>query len=531
MTEKRIELSRRKILAGVGTIGVASAGAGLGTSAFLSDTESFTGNSIEAGELDLYVHYEFTADQGSVSGNLGEPTSGTVQGDEDGGATVGYSLADVKPGDSGSLEFCFSIVDNPAYLWMSGALTGDADNDTPEPETSSPWDRDGSSAGELATYTRASLYYTGDTSDSNDADVLITEGTLAGILADLEHGMVLHGDGDPTAGVVDRPTFDGGSSTEEPTDPTCVRLDWEVPTWVGNEIQADSVSFDLQFYAEQARHNDGTGDWTLVSSGDDLQTAVDNAADGDTLLLGAGNHTGSILVDHPVHIRGEGPSNTTYDAGGASTGMDVQTAGIRIGNLTATNAGQAIDVNGQATGSGRTSDIMLSTIVAENNTDRAIVVDYTDNALVRDIETVDNGNDGLTFWYTNDSHAETVTANNNGDNGIYFNGDNNILLDSEANNNVDEGVDLNWYDDLGPTQQRVTLDNVSAENNGEDDVELHDNGSDEAVADDSMLLRKVTTGGAPTGLRLVQVAASEVRTEQSSFPNGQLDGSDNDVDP
>jgi predicted ribosomally synthesized peptide with SipW-like signal peptide len=52
------ELSRRKALAGLGTIGVASAGAGLGTSAFFSDTETFTDNQLTAGELDLKVDWE-----------------------------------------------------------------------------------------------------------------------------------------------------------------------------------------------------------------------------------------------------------------------------------------------------------------------------------------------------------------------------------------------------------------------------------------------------------------------------------------
>ncbi|WP_079234470.1 SipW-dependent-type signal peptide-containing protein [Halolamina sp. CBA1230] len=52
------ELSRRKVLAGLGSVGLASAGAGLGTSAYLNDTESFEGNTISAGELDLKVDWE-----------------------------------------------------------------------------------------------------------------------------------------------------------------------------------------------------------------------------------------------------------------------------------------------------------------------------------------------------------------------------------------------------------------------------------------------------------------------------------------
>jgi hypothetical protein len=39
----------------------------------------------------------------------------------------------------------------------------------------------------------------------------------------------------------------------------CFGLAWWVPEDVGNEIQGDSVSFDLGFYAEQARNNDSPG--------------------------------------------------------------------------------------------------------------------------------------------------------------------------------------------------------------------------------------------------------------------------------
>ena len=60
---KRYRLSRRHVLAGLGAAGIASAGAGLGTSAYLNDTESFEDNTITAGTLDLEVdwgeHYSF----------------------------------------------------------------------------------------------------------------------------------------------------------------------------------------------------------------------------------------------------------------------------------------------------------------------------------------------------------------------------------------------------------------------------------------------------------------------------------------
>jgi len=52
------ELSRRKALAALGTIGVASAGAGIGTSAYFSDQETFENNSLTAGTLDMKVDWE-----------------------------------------------------------------------------------------------------------------------------------------------------------------------------------------------------------------------------------------------------------------------------------------------------------------------------------------------------------------------------------------------------------------------------------------------------------------------------------------
>jgi predicted ribosomally synthesized peptide with SipW-like signal peptide len=50
-------LSRRKALAALGAIGAASAGAGIGTSAFFSDQETFENNQLVAGTLDMKVSW------------------------------------------------------------------------------------------------------------------------------------------------------------------------------------------------------------------------------------------------------------------------------------------------------------------------------------------------------------------------------------------------------------------------------------------------------------------------------------------
>lgn len=182
------KLSRRKALAGIGGIGVASAGAGLGTSAFLSDANSFEGNSITAGELDLRIDWqqlyygpEANTDNYAPYGEAGRPfvnahpdapgdptgeqsldldefdsfdEEGVVQySDEDAniqeyltcetldnfevpddfgnGNRVQDSLIelqDVKPGDCGEVTFSLHLCDNPGYLWWMGEAT-DYDED------------------------------------------------------------------------------------------------------------------------------------------------------------------------------------------------------------------------------------------------------------------------------------------------------------------------------------------------------------------------------------------------------------------
>jgi len=69
-TNDTIGLSRRTLLAGLGAVGVASAGAGLGTTAYFNDTESFEGNTLTAGELDLKLDYRATYAGGPLGASM-----------------------------------------------------------------------------------------------------------------------------------------------------------------------------------------------------------------------------------------------------------------------------------------------------------------------------------------------------------------------------------------------------------------------------------------------------------------------------
>lgn len=61
MSNRKIELNRRRALAGLCGIGVASVGAGAGTMALFSDSEQSTANQVTAGTLDLDIDGADTA--------------------------------------------------------------------------------------------------------------------------------------------------------------------------------------------------------------------------------------------------------------------------------------------------------------------------------------------------------------------------------------------------------------------------------------------------------------------------------------
>ncbi|WP_336036689.1 SipW-dependent-type signal peptide-containing protein [Halobacterium yunchengense] len=79
-------LSRRRVLAGLGAVGAASAAAGFGTSAYLNDTESFEDNVLAAGTLDLKVdwaeHYSHPQAYGFADPTDGLDVTRTEPGDD-----------------------------------------------------------------------------------------------------------------------------------------------------------------------------------------------------------------------------------------------------------------------------------------------------------------------------------------------------------------------------------------------------------------------------------------------------------------
>src|SRR6056297_3382546 len=116
MTDTNQELyhvSRRKMLAGLGAVGLASAGAGIGTSAYFSDTEEFENNTITAGTLDMAVEATVVAANDFWVDNGGLGISAVADSQD---PVVGLQVDDIKPGDWGIVCFDVEVSDNPGYV-------------------------------------------------------------------------------------------------------------------------------------------------------------------------------------------------------------------------------------------------------------------------------------------------------------------------------------------------------------------------------------------------------------------------------
>ncbi|MBS3761398.1 SipW-dependent-type signal peptide-containing protein [Halodesulfurarchaeum sp.] len=276
---KKVKLTRRRVLGGLGTIGLAGAAAGLGTSAYLNDSESFTGNSITAGTLDMSVTATVEAANDYWAGQVDLTT---LEETADGEAGAGLIVDDVKPGDWGIICFDINVGDNPGYVQVSteNLVSNENDYTEPEPDTGNetamtgdfndPGVSDG--MGELQDKILATVWHdygdgertslseldpttnlNGSSIDSNAWSSDRDEGGLVDTerhYTTLQEAFGTYNTG-VTLGGSDEPMIVGSG---EDSGEFCLLL--EVPSEVGNEIQGDSLSFDLVFQAEQSRNND-----------------------------------------------------------------------------------------------------------------------------------------------------------------------------------------------------------------------------------------------------------------------------------
>ena len=308
----RYELSRRKTLAGLATIGAAGAGAGLGTSALFSDEESFEDNTITAGTLDMTVEAQVVAANDEYIAAM-EGTDfpisydETAQGETEEGVTLGYEFQDFKPGDWVVVCYDVEVSDNPGYVVVHAGNFSQGGGDTTEPEPTpdegelgdnlllTHWNDYQGNMDDPSQGSRSDLVGLSQTTNVDNTDPVnesygepdIDGNATLGGGTDVQYTDVLEflfgADQDPanqgglpnsttqlgngyasTDGVAIREGGGIGGPGNQPyravgsgeNSLTFCQL-IELPAEVGNVVQGDTLSFDLGFVTEQSRNNDG----------------------------------------------------------------------------------------------------------------------------------------------------------------------------------------------------------------------------------------------------------------------------------
>ena len=280
-----IGLSRRKVLGGIGAVGIASAGAGIGTTAFFSDNESFENNTITAGQFELAVtqstHFVDQDGIGPDEQTFDEMLSAAQVEGETVEVLDGFlDITDAKPGDS--YKYCWDICvnHNPGYVQITLGSEESTGNDNGITHTDA--------SGLLSEYMLA-VVTIDDQRDGDDTDIVF-QGTLGELIEEWDEGGLIHAieetvtsepNGSPSEEVVTEychlpceSEVDGMELADDSVE-VCVYLYLPSHADIGEDVEVDGTTFavdssmspgnlvqgasfeaDVVFAAEQCRHND-----------------------------------------------------------------------------------------------------------------------------------------------------------------------------------------------------------------------------------------------------------------------------------
>jgi len=309
----------KKILLSIATLGIVGAAVIGGTTAIFSDAEVSTGNTFTAGAIDLKIDNE-----SYYNGEFNQGTSWLEPADLDG--HLFFDFRDLKPGDWGEDTISLHVNNNPSWLCVDVTLTSNQDNGSTEPEENDeqPWT---AGRGELAD--EVDFIWWADDGDNvyETGEVLLPAGPLGYLgvgqtatiaLADSDENIWYPGSGDPLPGdsthyigkawcfgeyelyeyPQDGPGNPDGGPVQRP-----IICDGALQN---NSTQTDSLTADITFRAEQARHQD---DYQCVPETQPTTAVltVDKRIVFTSILV-----PGVVISDFTLNVTGPGGFNENF---------------------------------------------------------------------------------------------------------------------------------------------------------------------------------------------------------------------------
>lgn len=381
----------RKILISLLTVGIVGATAFAATQAFFSDTETSTGNVLQAGAIDLLIDntsyvIDYLTDEENPTGAIVASAATTWQQAKDlGSEDFFFNFSDLKPGDIGEDTISIHVNNNDAYACMAVNLTDKAEDGIVDPEAEAGDVT--TEEGELQNYLQFAFWV-----DDGD-NVFEEDETVAwsGLASDLFDGtwqtLADTGEspfdgpipGDETVYLAKAWCF--GDLSENPQtegDQTPSERNATGFTCSGdgdqNDAQTDSITADISFYAVQARNNDGflcssleplggggeqgpfvgaaLGNYaqpecniTVTSTeGTSIQDAVNGANAGQTVCVNPGTYNQNVIINKELTLAGDGASATSTINGFVQISADNVT--VKGFEITGGDPGAGVDFSG-----------------------------------------------------------------------------------------------------------------------------------------------------------------------------------------
>jgi parallel beta-helix repeat protein len=231
-----------------------------------------------------------------------------------------------------------------------------------------------------------------------------------------------------------------------------------------------------------------------VNPGESIQTAVDNANAGDTIIVKTGTYTESIIVYKRLTIQSETGADSTI----------VHAVNSHIFNITA----DYVNITGF------TIEDIIANNTVKNNGASGISLMGSNKNIVANNTAKYNGKNGIILGYSNDNRITDNDASNN----INFNG---IVLTSSSNNKIRNNIATsNHFNGIGlwKSSDENIIANNTAEYNGKYGILLKYSNDNKIIANNT------AKHNGNSGIILMYSNDNEIRnnTANSNHYNGIL---------
>lgn len=191
-----------------------------------------------------------------------------------------------------------------------------------------------------------------------------------------------------------------------------------------------------------------------------IQWAIDNATEGDTIIVKSGTYYENVDISKQLILKGidTGSGKPVVDASGSDSAITLSADGITLEGFTATNAGSK-DAGIMITSNNNT----ITGNIATNNIVMGIYLIHSNNNIVTGNTASNNKNDGIDLGHSSNNTIIGNNVSNNVGTGIYLypSTSNNVITGNNASNNGDMGIYLSFS-----SNNVITDNNVCNNNDG-----------------------------------------------------------------